>query len=292
LRSDAPLAAREPDANRTSWIRCRDTHAESGRRALALTGGGITGAYDDRGSGDPRCCSCPGGAPAGTRSTTSPHGWRIAVAGWRCTSEGMAARRPPAATSARRSSSKTLSRSSTPAARRPSFPGDGARGMGGHRAPSPAGRADPEDRPGRLDRHRGSAALPGRAPGHDRSGTGLRGPRPALRHVDQRRRPRRCAALRRRRDGRLPGGDVGARSAGDRRGVRAPRQLHAGPRRAHAPVPVLHAYAQPDDPGYLEAQRAFAAEHSWFSVHKLDARSHFPTIEAPDQLAVVIGEFV
>jgi pimeloyl-ACP methyl ester carboxylesterase len=58
------------------------------------------------------------------------------------------------------------------------------------------------------------------------------------------------------------------------------------------PVPVIHAYAQPDDPGYLEAQRAFAAEHTWFSVHKLDARSHFPTIEAPDQLAAVIGEFV
>jgi pimeloyl-ACP methyl ester carboxylesterase len=58
------------------------------------------------------------------------------------------------------------------------------------------------------------------------------------------------------------------------------------------PVPVLHAYAQPDDPAYLEAQRAFAREHPWFSVHKLDARSHFPTIEAPDQVARVVEEFV
>lgn len=31
------------------------------------------------------------------------------------------------------------------------------------------------------------------------------------------------------------------------------------------PVPVLHAFAQPD-----EAQRAFAAAHPWLSVHKLD----------------------
>jgi pimeloyl-ACP methyl ester carboxylesterase len=58
------------------------------------------------------------------------------------------------------------------------------------------------------------------------------------------------------------------------------------------PVPVLHLYAQPDDPAYLEVQRAFAAEHPWFSVHKLDARSHFPTIEVPDQIAGVLGQFV
>jgi pimeloyl-ACP methyl ester carboxylesterase len=58
------------------------------------------------------------------------------------------------------------------------------------------------------------------------------------------------------------------------------------------PVPVLHAYAQPDDPAYLEAQRAFATEHPWFSVHKLDARSHFPTIEVADQVADVVEQFV
>jgi pimeloyl-ACP methyl ester carboxylesterase len=58
------------------------------------------------------------------------------------------------------------------------------------------------------------------------------------------------------------------------------------------PVPVLHAYAQPDDPAYLEAQRAFAKEHPWFSVHKLDARSHFPTIEVADQVADVVEQFV
>ncbi|MDQ6837970.1 MAG: alpha/beta hydrolase, partial [Actinomycetota bacterium] len=57
------------------------------------------------------------------------------------------------------------------------------------------------------------------------------------------------------------------------------------------PVPVLHAYAQPEDAAYLETQRAFAAAHPWFSVHKLDARSHFPTIEVPDQVAAVIEQF-
>lgn len=58
------------------------------------------------------------------------------------------------------------------------------------------------------------------------------------------------------------------------------------------PVPVLHIYAQPDDPPYFEAQRAFAATHPWFAVHKLDARSRFPTIEVPGRLDAPIERFV
>lgn len=59
-----------------------------------------------------------------------------------------------------------------------------------------------------------------------------------------------------------------------------------------APVPVLHMYAQPDDSGYLAAQQSFAAEHPWFEVVKLDARSHFPMLEVPDEMAVHIEEFI
>jgi pimeloyl-ACP methyl ester carboxylesterase len=58
------------------------------------------------------------------------------------------------------------------------------------------------------------------------------------------------------------------------------------------PVPVLHLYSQPDDPGYLAAQESFAAEHSWFSVHRLGAHSHFPIIEVPDELTADIERFV
>lgn len=58
------------------------------------------------------------------------------------------------------------------------------------------------------------------------------------------------------------------------------------------PVPVLHLYAQPDDPDYLTAQKSFAADHPWFNVHKLKAKSHFPTFEVPDEMAATIEKFV
>lgn len=57
-------------------------------------------------------------------------------------------------------------------------------------------------------------------------------------------------------------------------------------------VPVLHLYAQPEDPAYLAAQQAFAANNPWFSVSKLDARSHFPMLEVADQIASAIEQFI
>ncbi len=57
-------------------------------------------------------------------------------------------------------------------------------------------------------------------------------------------------------------------------------------------VPVLHLYAQPDDPGYLAAQQAFSAAHPWFNVTKLDAHSHFPMLEVADEMAAAIEQFV
>lgn len=57
-------------------------------------------------------------------------------------------------------------------------------------------------------------------------------------------------------------------------------------------VPVLHLYAQPDDPGYLAAQKSFAESHSWFRVHKLSAHSHFPTFELPKEIASDVENFI
>jgi pimeloyl-ACP methyl ester carboxylesterase len=58
------------------------------------------------------------------------------------------------------------------------------------------------------------------------------------------------------------------------------------------PVPALHLYAQPRAPEYLAAQETFARDHLWFVVRRLDAASHFPTLEVPDATAEVIREFI
>lgn len=59
------------------------------------------------------------------------------------------------------------------------------------------------------------------------------------------------------------------------------------------PAPaVLHLYAQPEDPGYLAAQQAFSAANPWFHVVKMQATSHFPLLEAPQEMAATIERFV
>lgn len=57
------------------------------------------------------------------------------------------------------------------------------------------------------------------------------------------------------------------------------------------PVQVLHLYAQPEDPGYLAYQQGFAAQHPWFHVTKLEARSHFPLLECPERMAAALTAF-
>ncbi len=58
------------------------------------------------------------------------------------------------------------------------------------------------------------------------------------------------------------------------------------------PVSVLHVYSQPRAPEFLSVQEAFAREHPWYSVHRLEGVSQFPTLEVPDETADVIGEFI
>lgn len=84
--------------------------------------------------------------------------------------------------------------------------------------------------------------------------------------------------------------------------ARAAREISAAYAKAGKPlqalsllkpsVPVLHLYAQPPDPNYLAAQQEFASSHPWFSVRKLEARSHFPMFEVPNEIASAIEQFV
>jgi pimeloyl-ACP methyl ester carboxylesterase len=81
------------------------------------------------------------------------------------------------------------------------------------------------------------------------------------------------------------------------REIAAEYARHGRPLDAFAALPspprVLHLYAQPAAPEYLAAQQAFAAEHDWFSVQRIDsASSHFTSIEAPALVAGAIERFV
>jgi pimeloyl-ACP methyl ester carboxylesterase len=58
------------------------------------------------------------------------------------------------------------------------------------------------------------------------------------------------------------------------------------------PVPTVHLYSQPEDPAYLMAQQSFAADHPWFQVIKLEASSHFPMLEVPEQVVAHIEHFL
>jgi pimeloyl-ACP methyl ester carboxylesterase len=62
--------------------------------------------------------------------------------------------------------------------------------------------------------------------------------------------------------------------------------------RLDKPCRTLHIYAQPADDAVLAAQQAYAAKHPWFRVHRLDARSHFPMFEVPDEIVRVVEDFV
>ncbi len=80
--------------------------------------------------------------------------------------------------------------------------------------------------------------------------------------------------------------------------ARAGQEMAAGYRREGSPltalaslrppVPVLHLYVQRAGPEFLHAQEMFAAANPWFTVRKLNAKSHFPMLEVPGDLANLI----
>ena len=59
-----------------------------------------------------------------------------------------------------------------------------------------------------------------------------------------------------------------------------------------SPVPRSHLYAQPQNAAFLAAQERSADEHPWFTVAGLDAASHFPTLQVPDETAAAVRRFV
>ncbi len=83
--------------------------------------------------------------------------------------------------------------------------------------------------------------------------------------------------------------------------MRSGREIEASYRRESSPLralealdpprPVMHIYGQPPSSEYLGVQERFAAEHDWFSVRRLAARTHFSMIETPEQVASAIEEF-
>ena len=58
-----------------------------------------------------------------------------------------------------------------------------------------------------------------------------------------------------------------------------------------SPPPTLHLYAQPSDPAYWQAQRDFAEAHPWFQVERVNACSHFPMLEVPEEISAAIERF-
>ncbi len=61
--------------------------------------------------------------------------------------------------------------------------------------------------------------------------------------------------------------------------------------RMETPCPTLHVYAQPTDPEFLDAQLGFSRQNPWFEVQRLDAKSHFPMYERPDDMIEAIDTF-
>jgi pimeloyl-ACP methyl ester carboxylesterase len=55
---------------------------------------------------------------------------------------------------------------------------------------------------------------------------------------------------------------------------------------------ALHLYGQPPDADYLAAQERFAAEHPWFAVERLAARTHFTMTECAAEAADIVDRFV
>jgi pimeloyl-ACP methyl ester carboxylesterase len=62
--------------------------------------------------------------------------------------------------------------------------------------------------------------------------------------------------------------------------------------RFSAPAPTIHIYSQPRIESYLRAQMEFAVENPWFSVRRVDAFTHFPTLEVPETIESAICDFI
>lgn len=57
-------------------------------------------------------------------------------------------------------------------------------------------------------------------------------------------------------------------------------------------MPFLHLYAQPTAPELLQAQEEASAQHDWFEVKRIEAETHFPQFERPQEVADLILDHV
>jgi len=58
------------------------------------------------------------------------------------------------------------------------------------------------------------------------------------------------------------------------------------------PPHVTHLFSIPKDENFLKEQQEFAKNHSWFSVHRLDGKTHFPALECPGAVSKDIEDFL
>jgi pimeloyl-ACP methyl ester carboxylesterase len=95
---------------------------------------------------------------------------------------------------------------------------------------------------------------------------------------------------------------AGARATDFEMWARAAREVDAAYRRRRSPLaaleqldppaPTLHLCALRADPAEEALQEDYARAHPWFSIRRLEARSHFPSLELPEEVAQAILEFV
>lgn len=80
------------------------------------------------------------------------------------------------------------------------------------------------------------------------------------------------------------------------REIAAAYSRHGYPLRAlealPSPLPVFHIYAQPVDAAFWDSQLFFAKSHPWFTARRVNALSHFPMLEVPEEIADAIESFV
>jgi pimeloyl-ACP methyl ester carboxylesterase len=59
------------------------------------------------------------------------------------------------------------------------------------------------------------------------------------------------------------------------------------------PPPIRHIFSHPlNSPGYRHLHEEFSAKHSWFSYTDLKGKSHFPSLEIPEQVGQEIEELI
>ena len=83
--------------------------------------------------------------------------------------------------------------------------------------------------------------------------------------------------------------------------ARAAREIGAAYEREGSPLEALarldpprltlHLESQAASEGSRSTQEASSASHPWYRAMKLNARSHFPMFEVPEEIAAVIKDF-